>query len=150
MKFEIVETRAPHIRDLVRRMRSEDRAEIVCSGRRPLNTLWRLWCNSSVCRTALVDDRVAAVWGCDGSLLDTEGRAWLFTTPTVERIPVTFFRQTRREVTEMLTTRCVLHTNVLASYKRSLAFFSRLGFRVSEPFVWQGTPYHTLTIERED
>ena len=150
MKFEIVETRAPHIRELVRHMRSEDRAEIVCGGCRPLNKLWRLWCDSSVCRTALVDGRVAAVWGCEGTTLEIVGHPWLFTTPTVQRIPITFFRETRREVAEMLMTRRLLTTHVLASYDRSLAFFTRLGFCASEPFKWGETLYCKLTIERED
>ena len=134
MRFDIVETRAQHIRELARRMRSEDRSEMFCAGCRPLNTLWGLWRDSSLCRTALLEGRVVAVWGCEGTALETEGRPWLFTTPIVELVPITFYRQTQMEVAEMLATRRRLSAHVLASYDRSVAFFSRLGFTASEPF----------------
>lgn len=127
-----------------------DRAEIEGWGltvRHLLNFLYR---ESSLKRTALVDGEVAAVWGTQGSMVSEDAQPWLFTTPAVERARMAFFRETRREVAEMLRTRKRLRSYTLASYEQSIRFFTALGFTFGppEPVGKGGTLYRLMTLER--
>src|ERR1700729_632210 len=126
--FQIVPATAEHMRLAARDLRSMDRAEIEGRGFKPRHLLHRLYRQSPFSRAALLGGQVAAVWGCEGSVLDTEGVPWLFTTPTVEQSKVEFFRETRRQIAEMLKSRQRLSTYVLASYTQSTLFFAALGF----------------------
>jgi hypothetical protein len=138
------------MRAMANRMRQEDRAEIVGMGLRPRRVLHDLLVDSVLARVALVDGELAAVWGLQSMMAADVGRPWLFTAPPIERVPVAFFREVRREVDGMLATRRRLETRVLASYEKSIRFFRLLGFRVSEPEPCGplGTLYRTMTIER--
>lgn len=103
----------------------------------PRHLLFRCWHNSPDPRVAEIDDgycwRVAAVWGDEGALLDPVGRAWLVTTPIIERLPLAFFREARREIGERLKLRRVLISQVAADYACALRFFRMLGFTIEGP-----------------
>ena len=78
------------IRALARTLREPDRIEITGSGLAVRHGLHSLFQRSLVCRTALVDDKVAAVGGMVGAMLDDTAFPWLFTTPAIERAPLFF------------------------------------------------------------
>ncbi len=150
MTFEIVPATAEHIRLAARNLRPMDRAEIEGRGycvRHLMNQLYR---QSLMKRAALLDDRVAAVWGLYGAMIADEGQPWLFTTPEVERRKMDFFRETRRQIEEMMMSKRRLSTCVLASYTQSTRFFSKLGFQIGEPNLMgvDGSPYCMMTRER--
>ncbi len=150
MTFEIVPARIEHMRLAALNLRPMDRAEIEGLGCEPRHLLHRLYRQSPFSRAALINCQIAAVWGITGALLADEGCPWLFTTPIVERQKIEFFRETRRQVEEMLKSRRRLSTYVLASYTQSTRFFTALGFKIG-PAVSVGTKgiqYSQMTIER--
>lgn len=134
MRYEIVPCKPIHAGMLARRLRADDRAEIVglghCDVRRVLRSLMR---SSLYCRSAFVDGEMAAMWGVTGSLMDESGRAWLLTGPAVERVPLAFYREGRRQIEEMLKSRRVLVSQVAFSYDRAIRFFRMLGFSIGTP-----------------
>jgi hypothetical protein len=150
MTFQIIPATTEHIRLAARALRPMDRAEIERRGYHVRHLLHLLYRQSPLRRAALLDGQVAAVWGCEGSVLDTEGVPWLFTTPVVERSKVEFFRETRRQIDEMLKSRQRLSTYVLASYTQSTRFFAALGFRIGppEPIGVGGENYCLMSLER--
>jgi hypothetical protein len=150
LKYEVVETTPGHLRQMARLMRAEDRAEIEGFGLSPKRTLLRLYAGSGMTRTAFVDGELAAVWGLEKMLLSDVGQPWLFTTAAVERVPMAFFRETRRQVAEMMEGCRRLETKVLASYERSIRFFEMMGFRISRaaPLGLNGELYRTMTLDR--
>jgi len=150
MRIEIVPLTFAHLRIMARTMRTDDRAEIEGLGQVVRHVLHRLFRNSTHCGAARVDGELAAVWGCEGELVSSVGMPWLFTAPAVERVPVGFFKTARRQVALMLRTRRMLMTDVLATYERSLRFFSIMGFEIEEPRPAgpHGLLYRRIRLER--
>ena len=152
MICQVVPTTRTHLRALALAMRIEDRAEIETQGlvvRHALNEAL----NSSVfCRTALVDGDVAVVGGVRGDLLSDDVGAWLLTTPAIERAPLWFFRETGRQLAEVMLNRRRIFTHVMASYSRSIRFFALHGFEVTNQFAMgpNGTLYYEMSLYRVD
>ena len=133
MRIEIVDATRAHVRELVRCMRDEDRAEIEDLGENVRHTVHRLHRDSIFSRAALIDGAVAAVWGLEGTMLSDEALPWLFTTPTVERAPLTFLRVAQAEAAHMMIGRNRLISRVAASYERSVRLFEMVGFVMGPP-----------------
>ena len=149
-RLVIVPATLAHMRTMSRAMRAGDRAEVERAGADAHRLLHWLWRDSYLRRAALVDGELAAVWGCQGSAIAAEGVMWLFTAQPVERIPLLFFRQARREVAEALTTHARVWSCVLDGYDKALRFFQMIGFSVGdpEPMVVGGAGYRRIMMER--
>lgn len=130
-------------------LRPMDRAEIEGRGFKPRHVLSQLHRQSSMKRAALLDGQVAAVWGAYGPLMADECYPWLFTTPLVERHKLEFFRETLRQVNEMLLSRRRLSTYVLSSYVQSVRFFALMGFKTGEPVVLGREEFNPMWRERD-
>jgi hypothetical protein len=148
--YEIRPATLTDVRAMARLMRTMDRAEIEGWGVPTRGTLRKLWRGSPVCRAAVVDGEIAALWGCQGATLSGDAAPWLFTTDAMSRARLAFFRETRREITEMLGTHRRLRSYVLASYDASIRFFGRMGFAFGpeEAVGVNGTAYRMMTLER--
>lgn len=133
MQYEIRECRLADLRALALTMRPADRAEILASGHTVRHLLFRLWRASVEPKCALVDGEVAACWGDEAGLLSENGVMWLFTTPTVEKIPLAFFREARAEIARRLETRRTIISDIADGYDAALRFFRLLGARIGEP-----------------
>lgn len=148
-RYEILPCRARHIAEISRNLRAEDRAEIENAGLHPRHFLFRLYSESTLYRrAALIDGEVAAVWGDQAPLLSTEGHLWLLTAPPIERLPLAFFRETRREIRERLAVRSMLRADAASGYGRALRFFAMLGFEVLDVGSDGSTARRELRIER--
>lgn len=150
MRYAIRDCRLADLPALARTLRLEDRAEIEAAGFQPKHLLFALWRASSWRRTALVDSEIAACWGDAAGALSLEGAVWLFTAPPIERLPLAFFREARREVAERLRVRSSLRSEVAAGYPQALRFFQLLGFAIGEPHRIgpYGEVYRDIVIER--
>lgn len=128
---EIVEARAHHMRELAKNLRPEDEDEIRLFSR-PIVVLWRCYVWSLYRRVALIDGRVAAAWGIGGMALGDEGRLWLWTSPEIEKIKITFFKEARNEIHKALAIypRLVVWTS--PAHRKSRNFLSALGFLFEE------------------
>lgn len=137
MSYRIVPCSLAHLRELARTMRDDDRAEIMMAGYVPRHLLIGLWRRTAEPRCALIlhDDRwqVAAAWGDTAQLLADDGSMWFFTAPVIEKLPLAFFREARRDIAERLVTRDALVADVAASYAKAIRFFTMLGFSVGAP-----------------
>lgn len=148
-RYAIVPCTLAHLREIGRTMRAEDRAEIEDAGLRPRHLLAQLWRDTLAPKAAIVDGEVAAVWGDAAPLLALDGSMWMFTSPAVERLPLAYFREARRDIGERLKTRRVLRADVACGYERALRFFAMLGFRLGPPFEAKaGGWYREISIER--
>lgn len=132
-RYEIVESERCHIDAMVKAMREEDAAEAVAMGLRPRAALGRSFRKGIMRRTAFIDGDIAAMWGLCGTLLSNEGTPWLVTTKAVERLPIAFIKEGRREVAAMLSIRPILSNIVPASYGRAVELLHMLGFMIGKP-----------------
>jgi hypothetical protein len=92
----------------------------------------------------LIDGEPAVVGGVVGSVLGGEGMPWLLTTAAVERAPVAFVREARRNVQQALVAYPSLANYVHAPYKRAIGFLLLLGFAIDppEPIAATGEMFH--------
>lgn len=134
-EIEIVETTAGHIRELADTLRENDKKEMEAAGNFSImKRLWKSYKMSNLKNTALIDGKVAAIWGCGGTLLGTEGHPWLITSYEVEKIsPLKFARIYKREVDKMLNIFPYLVNYVWAPYDEAVRLLMIVGFDLGEP-----------------
>lgn len=155
-RYQVVDALAPHIYQLAPKLRAEDLAEIEGTGNTAKRSLWRGYRNSILCKTAFIDDEVAAMWGlCVGgaagvTLLSDIGRPWLLTSAAVEQLPFAVVREARRAVRGMLISKPILENYVLSSYTRAVRMLRIIGFTVDEPVPLppKGVLYSRFHMER--
>lgn len=100
--------------------------------------------HSLMCRAALVDGDVAAMWGVGGVALGLVGMPWLLTTPVVEQIAVSrFIKIYREQVADMLKLFPVLENYVDAEYAKAIRVLRLCGFIVEEAksYSWATAPF---------
>lgn len=137
--YEIVPAEVEHVYALAERLRPRDEKEIRDCGIKPRRALYRAFRNSVMCKTALIDGEVAAMWGlCVGlrpgvSPLSDLGVPWLHTAAAVERIPVSFVKVARAELALMRANRRRLESFVAADYGQAIKLLRVLGFTVERP-----------------
>jgi len=144
-EYELRPSAFPDISGLVGSLRYDDWAEITCFGLRPFQAIRQCYRESFIRRTAIANGEVVAMWGCAGNMLGT-GQPWLLTGKGIENFKVSFIRNARKEVSEML-----LHCNrlegiVVNRYDRAVRLLEVLGFELSEPFELQNNLVRRYTL----
>lgn len=139
-----------HIRSLAERLRDDDMAELQAAGTGPMRALWRSYRQSTYAKVAFVDGELAAAWGLAGEPLGRSGRPWLLTAPSVERAPLAFVKEARKEVALMLTINPVLWGYVDDAYTRAIRLLELIGFTIGEPVPLGpfGMPFRMYSIDR--
>lgn len=133
-RLRVVPAHISHVYVLAANLRTGDAAEIEAVGLAAKPTIRTSFRHAVLCRTALIDNEVAAMWGLGGTLLSGVGAPWLLTTPVVERVsPLTFVRVGAREMAAMLRVRRRLENQVHASYARAIGVLRLWGFTLDEP-----------------
>lgn len=149
----IVTTRDCSIADiyeLAANLRAQDRMEITSLGLEPRAILRASFRNSILRKAYHVDGELAAVSGLGGELMADIGAPWLMTTPVVERVPLSFVKIARREVSEMLRHRLRLENVVAASYLGACRLLEVLGFTLEPPQLLgpDGVPFRKFWMCR--
>lgn len=148
-EIELVKATAEHVRELKETIRAQDRHEIESFGFSCARGLWRSFKRGLFSKTALVDGKVGAMWGCGGTLLGSTGQPWLLTSNEVYKVsPVRFARIYRYEVGEMLEEFPKLENYVSASYHESVRLLKICGFTVGEPEKFGNGIFRKFTLER--
>ena len=152
-RWQIVGCEPCHLRQLARTLRADDAEEVRALGQpSPMRMMYRTWRASVVRRTAFVDGEIAAAWGLigGGSLMAATGVPWLLTAPAIERVPLDFAREARREVREMLDIYPLLENWVHAPYRRAVGFLKIVGFTIDEaqPILPTGEYFHRFWMSR--
>lgn len=132
-------------------MRVNDANEVKAIGDfHPLTAVMASWATSPGTRTARIDGRVAAVFGCavhpESTLLAPMGIAWCLTTRVVDRYPKTFYSESIKIVREMSGQHGVLINYVPTWYRQALNWACRIGFRVLPPvyFTPKGDAFNPI------
>lgn len=127
-----------HLNELAASLRELDRDEILAVGVSVKRAIWRGFRNSILCRAAIIDGEVAAVWGLcvalgDGiSPLSDVGVPWLHTSAAAEAMPRLFVLHAKAEVAAMRAIRPRLASYVAANYVQAVRFIAMLGFTVEQ------------------
>lgn len=81
----------------------------------------------------LYEGQVVAIYGVKGVPIGTSAYLWLVCSETCERFPVTFLRQSRRIVDELLTRFSRVHGLVLCDFDKSVRWLRWIGCDMHEP-----------------
>ena len=118
---------------VARHLRDGDRLEVTSLGLDPATALRKSFKHAVWRRVAVINGEIAAVFGMGGNMLSNVGYPWLLTTPAVEKLPVSFVKEGRKQAMEMLSMRRRLEGHVAADYRQACRFLEALGFTLGEP-----------------
>ena len=68
----------------------------------PLDGLIKAFRSSTLCWSAFLDGKIAAMFGCAPGSMPGTGSPWLVTAPEIERVKLRFIRQSRGYARQML------------------------------------------------
>lgn len=151
VQVHIVETHPVHLQELTLSLRPADRAEAEAYGFPTNKVLWRSYKNSIMRKTAIIDGRVAAVWGVSGVPLGDVGEPFLATSDVVDKIsPLRFCRIYQEEVLKMLQIFPHLVNYVDSQYTKAVRLLDIVGFRIDEPLPFgpHGALFCKFSMER--
>lgn len=148
MSALILPATAAHAEYLREQLRAGERHEIACLGSTPTEALAASLAGSIFARVAILDGRVAAMWGVGGSPLGGIGEPWLLTTVDVERVPIKMVRTARDEAGQMLGLFPTLVNYVTAEYRQACRFLEVVGFRLGPAFPFSGAQWREFRMER--
>lgn len=132
--YKIVEAQFSDISKLCGSLRYDDWAEITCFGISPFKAIKGSFKTSHFRRSVFVENEIAAMWGLSGVMLSGSGEPWLLTSKAIEKIPVSFVKEGRKEINKMLTVCRRLEGLTSNSYSRAHRFLEVLGFTLDDPF----------------
>ena len=147
--IEIVDTLPRHTALMRDNLRKEDADEILRLGISIEKCLWHSYKKSIYRKTAFIDGRIAAMWGCIGGMFSDVGTVWLLTTPEVYRIsPLRFCRMYQQEVEKMLKIFPKLTNYVDAEYSTAIRLLDNSGFTLydAEQIGFSGHSYRKFEI----
>ncbi len=147
VKYQIVESEFSHVAKLCGSLRYDDLAEITCFGLRPFAVISKSYKKSFYRRSAFVEGEIAAMWGLSGSLLGTS-EYWLLTGAAIEKIPVSFVKECKREIKHMLTFSQRFEGMFVSSYTRAQRLLEVLDFSIGPPFDHKGISVRRFWMER--
>jgi len=149
LEVVIVPCLSYHLRSI--ELRPEDIDEIIALGCSKEKALWRSYKSSIMRNAALIDGKVAAVWGVGGEVLGGIGKPWLLTSAEVYKIsPLRFARIYQQEVEKMLSIFPKLVNYCDTRYSAAIRLLDITGFKIDEPAPqgMNGMLYSRFEMER--
>lgn len=147
MTYEIVKASARHVRPMSKRMRVAGSIAMQNYGENPRSALHRVFVASTYCRTALIDDKPAAMWGVAGNLLSETAFVWLVLAEETGRMPHAIVREARSELQRVMDNYSRIMMTVLPDDAPSVRFALHLGFRPMDG-DFMGDEHDALTNPR--
>lgn len=144
----LVPSELSHVRELSRTMRQNDKKEAQALGLIPHHALFYAYKHACFRRTALVDGRVAAMWGVVGTPLGLVGQPYLITGTECDKVsPVAFARIYINELQAMARIFPILENYVDAEYTGAVGMLELAGFTLSEEFVFHDHRFYKFTMK---
>ncbi len=145
----ITDTVPEHVMELKDTIREADKKEIEGFGYSYKKGLWRSFKTGLTAKTALIDGRVAAIWGVGGTFLGDTGIPWLLTSEEVYKVsPLKFTRIYQKEVYKMLNLFPRLENYCASEYTQALRLLEICGFTLGQPEKIEKGMYVKFTLER--
>jgi hypothetical protein len=146
--IKIIPVEGWHLLELRRNLKPGDIAEIAATRLRPSYAIASSVRNSQEVYTALLDDRVAAIWGHrEGK--DQIAHPWLVTTAEINRISVLkFARMYKQRAAFMLQTFKRLENYVFCGNTDSIRMLRLVGFTIGEPEDFSGALFRQFSLDR--
>lgn len=155
-----VTTRSPGAEDCIelwRYIREDDEREaLASSGSRFPEIVFEAVTRSAEVYAVRFDGELAAIYGVvdapeASTFLCRVGYVWMLTTEVVEAKPITFWRESRPRLVDLLRRWDVLINAIDCRYERAIRWGERLGFRFAPPapFGHEGRDFQIFSVTRE-
>lgn len=139
-----------HAKDLSETLREGDKEEARALGHDPKKATFFAFRHGVLRKTALVNGRVAAMWGVCGSFLGLSGQPYLITGNECDNVsPHAFAKIYRKEVLLMQEAFPVLENYVDYRYEGAIRMLRLAGFRVTGPYPMEPHGMMFLKFRRE-
>lgn len=132
MTIEIRNTYPYDLREMAQAMTADSKDVAERLGYTPLKALWSSYRKSIICKTALINGKVSAIWGCYGVLFADTGQPWLIVAPSVEDYPFRTAFIYKKELEKMQELFPILEEFVPADNEKSIRLLQLMGFHVSK------------------
>jgi len=142
MKAYVRQSTQEDVDYLCNNLRPEDKQEVIASHGSTKEALQTGLDLSDECWTFLVKDteEIAGIYGV-AKLDDMVACVWLLTTPAVEKIWITFLRETKRLTKELNKKYSILTNSVDAEYTVAIKWLKFLGFTFINKHNHWGKPF---------
>lgn len=134
----IEDTKPFHLREMATAMMEDSKEVAKLTGISPLKLLWISYRKSIICHTALINGKVAAIWGVYGVLFADTGEPWLIVAPMVEDYPFRTAFIYKKELQKMQEFFPILQEFVPATNEKSIRLLQLMGFRVDKNRIMVG------------
>ncbi len=134
-KFEIVPAKKYHCGQIVRSLRKEHKSIILGLGFNGHQELSDCFDNSSICRSWLIDEKLAGLGGVSGPISGMFGQIWLALTQDALKYPIEMVKEARRQMDDFMILKRELVTTILDGDATSRRFAFFLGFTEHEPII---------------
>ncbi len=134
MKIDIVPAKLHHCGILARFLRVEHAALLMRTNVPIHRELRDTFERSYYRRSAFVDGHLAGMWGCEGSLISSQGMVWLAMSQYAVKFPMTALRLAKREIDHLAKTKTELLTTLLPDDEPAHRLALFLGFEALDSF----------------
>lgn len=137
------------VRELAETMREKDKLEVSRLGLTPYQSLYRSYRYSFLRYTIVVNDKVAAMWGVQGTPMGLIGIPYLLTGTESEKVSVSEFIQIYKNAVEIMRSFFpILENYVDASYKGAIRMLKIAGFEVEDTITpsKDGSPFRKFRL----
>lgn len=151
-RFEVVEGRLHHCGQLIHRMRTEHFEALTAFGinhKLAHKALVESFNASSFRRAWLIDGKIAGLGGVHGMMASSTGFIWMVLTQEATKYPVSVIKEARKQIEEIMLTRCQLNTSIITRDVTALRFAEYMGFRAGE-YVQGREITHMIYAKDED
>lgn len=129
MKLDITEGRRRHCGQICRLMRADHEMALRRMQVPIHRELRAMFDGSHYTRAAFIDGNLSALWGVNGTMLESQGLVWMVLAQHALRYPATIARVARGEMERMVLGKDYLFTTVIADDIPSQRFAAFLGFQ---------------------
>lgn len=144
---EIIPSVAAHCRLLDQTIRPEDLEEAIRLGLDPKKSTFYAYRRAVYRKTALVNGKVAAMWGVIGTPLGNHGVPYLITgTEALKVSPMKFAKIYISELKTMNHLFPILQNYVDAQYKPAVRLLKIAGFTLEGPVMLNNFPFYKFTL----
>lgn len=126
--IQIVEATPSHIADLAANTNTRLMEMALRLGLSPKKALWYSYRHSFTRRTAFINGKIAAMWGCSGAPLGQIGSPWLVMSPEIEQHPFRVAFVYRKELQRMQQRFSILEDWVDETYDKAVRMLEIMGF----------------------
>lgn len=141
MICRIVPALPVHVGIIAGQLTPEERERFKGVGRDARRVIRGFFRQSSYKRTALLDERPAAIWGITGSLASSSGILWLRLARDARRRPRRVIEEGRAELGRILQMRREIVIYVPEDDSLALRFAEFFGFEFSQPMQLEGIEF---------